>query len=121
MDFKEPHIKEQFDKAPVLLRLIAQDLEQIASFFGIQAVVTRITDPVQGESGVHLDYRALDIRDEHNGNFTYPEVLRIAIINHLNKKYPRNDGKLTCIWHSFGGAPHHFHLQISTLTKTYMV
>lgn len=120
MKFKSPHLEQQLKDAPLLLKFLAQDFGELAATLGIEPVVTRVTDPVQGESGVHTDYRAFDIRDEYNGEFTYSESQRLMILKSLNAKYFRNDGKPSVIWHSFGGGPHHFHVQIAALTKTYM-
>lgn len=119
MKFKENHMREQFEKIPVFLREIAFDFSRISRKLGIDPVITRILDPVSGESGVHTDGRAIDFRDEFNGKFTYTVDQRLALIHYINARYPRKDGKQTIIWHSFGGGPHHFHIQISTLTKTH--
>jgi hypothetical protein len=120
VEFKEPRLKEQFDAAPTLLKIAVEELAHIASRFGKTATVTRVTDAVEGESGVHLDHRAVDIRDEFGGKFTYSEKERLAILHYINARFPRNDGKETIIWHSFGGGPHHFHVQIAATTKTHM-
>jgi sulfur relay (sulfurtransferase) DsrC/TusE family protein len=113
-------MEQQLKDAPILLKVIAQDFCDICEGFGIEPVITRVTDAVEGESGVHLDHRAFDVRDEFQGEFTFSEAERLMVLKALNSKFARNDGKETVIWHSFGGGPHHFHVQIAALTKTYM-
>lgn len=113
-------MEAQLKSAPLLLKILVQDFCDLSNQYGIEPVVTRITDPVEGESGVHLDHRAADFRDEHEGEFTYSEQQRLEILGYLNSKYFRNDGKLSVIWHAFNGGPHHFHVQIAALTKAYM-
>jgi hypothetical protein len=120
VEFKDAHLKAQYDDAPTLLKHAVEDLAFLADKFGKSAVVTRVTDSVEGESGVHLDYRAVDVRDEFMGKFSFTETERLAIIHFINARYPRNDGKQTIIWHSFGGGPHHFHVQVAASTKTHM-
>lgn len=120
MEFKEPRLIDQFANAPTLLKLAVEELAFIASRFGKTVTVTRVTDAVEGESGVHLDHRAVDIRDEFNGKFLFTEKERLAILHYINARFPRNDGKETVIWHSFGGGPHHFHVQVAATTKTHM-
>ena len=120
MDFKEPRLKDQLETAPTLLKLAAEEFAALVAKFGKTAVVTRVTDPVEGESGVHLDHRAVDFRDEFDGKFLFSEKERLAILNYINARFPRNDGKDTIIWHSFDGGPHHFHVQVAAATKSHM-
>jgi hypothetical protein len=120
VEFKDAHLKDQFDAAPTLLKLAIEEIDFLAKKFGKSAIVTRVTDAVEGESGVHLDHRAVDIRDEYMGKFVFTENERLAILHYINARYPRNDGKQTIIWHSFGGGPHHFHVQVAATTKTHM-
>ena len=84
---------------------------------GITPVLTRVKDVVQGESGVHPDGRGADFRDKYLGKSLYSEDERNALISMINAMHPRSDGYKTCIWHSFGGGPEHFHLQVPPKTK----
>jgi hypothetical protein len=120
MKFKESHMQAQLKGAPLLLRFVAEDFDKLCKEMEIEPVITRVTDTVKGESGVHPDYRAFDVRDEYGGKFVFDKMQREYLVEKLNEKYKRNDGKVTVLWHSFGGGPHHFHVQIATLTKTYM-
>lgn len=121
MKFKKPEIETELANAPIFLQQFANvfDLESKA-FCGQEGIVTRVLEPVEGESGVHLDYRAVDFRDEFEGGSLYSEDQVKHLVEFMNKLYPRNDGKVTCLHHSFAGGPHHFHIQLATLTKTYM-
>jgi hypothetical protein len=120
MRFKEPHLEKQFLESSVVLQCIVKDFALFAKDqFQKEVVITRLWDKVAGESGVHTDKRACDIRDEYSGVYSFTTEQREKLLQFINEKWPRNDGKLTCIHHSFSGAPHHFHLQIPTLTKTY--
>lgn len=112
MKFKEPHMAEEYKNLPWRLRKIAEDFDRISQAFEIESVVTRVLDPVEGESGVHPAGRAVDFRDEHGGSFLYTEKQMAAIVEFLNDKYKRSDWKKVCIHHSFNGGPAHAHLQI---------
>ncbi len=113
--YKDAHLYEQFTQLPPLLKLIVWDAADYCQrLLGIDPLVTRIADPVHGESGVHLDWRALDIRDEFApGKFIFTEKNRLALLKYINTKYPRNDKFHTIMWHSVAGSTHHFHIQIS--------
>jgi len=123
MKFKKPHMKEQFDACPTKLLELCEAFNQLSLKEGIEPVVTRVTDPVEGESGVHLQHRAVDFRNEfHDGKakrWLYPIETVDHIVDTLNKKFPRKDGKPVALHHSFKNGAFHFHLQIpiSWLTK----
>lgn len=119
ISFKSNHMRAQFNRMPLFLRMIAFDFADLAEEYDKDIVITRVSDPVSGESGVHLDDRAFDVRDEHGGEHTFTEEERLAIVNHLNAKYKRNDRFKTCIHHAFGGGPEHFHVQISRDMNVY--
>lgn len=119
MKFKEEKQQEQFKLLPELLKRMASDFEMLSESLGIEPVVTRISDPVEDESGVHPDYRAIDFRDEHDGELLYSVTKRNTLVERMNEKWPREDGKLTLIWHSFRGAPNHFHLQCANDMRAY--
>ncbi len=113
MLFKSPNLKEQLEAAsPTLQKICAKFDELSQSNCGIECEITRVTDPVAGESGVHLDGRAADIRDQHEDHVLYTSEQALFMVNNINMLFPRDDGKMTCIHHSFGGGPLHFHLQV---------
>lgn len=111
--FKEPHLKEQYETRPPLLLQICADFCALARAFDIEPVVTRVTDPVAHESGVHPAGRAVDFRDVHGIMHNYSEAQIAAIVEHLNFKYKRTDGKPVIIHHAVEGSTKHFHIQIS--------
>jgi len=112
MLYKHPHLKDELENASVVLQLLAMSFELVSESLGIIPVVTRILEKVSGSSGVHEDYRAIDFRDECDGKFLYEKEDIDYILNEINSKWPRNDGKPTCIHHQFQGGPYHFHLQL---------
>ena len=113
--FKEERLQAQLLETSSLLQEMAVQFEAICrDVAGIEPTMTRVSDPVEGESGVHLDKRAFDCRDEFAPNqFLFTPSQRDEITKKMNELYPRNDGKKTCIHHSFRGAPHHFHIQVA--------
>lgn len=117
MIFKENDLSRQFLALPKKLQEISYRFIGISQQLGKEAVVTRIKDPVKGDSGVHEANRAIDFRDETLGSdgtkqFLYDPDDVNYLTSTLNNEYPRNDGKLVCIHHSFNGGMYHFHLQI---------
>ena len=116
MKFKQPQYESQFEALPEKLREICYDFEQLSVKNAVIPVVTRVTDPVHGESGVHPQHRAVDFRNQYSdgkvNRWLYPQETVQEIVETLNKKYPRTDGKLVCIHHSFAGGPFHYHVQI---------
>ncbi len=119
MKFKEEKMREQFPLLPELLKRMISDFELVSETLGVEPVITRISDPIEGESGVHPDLRAIDFRDEYEGELLYTRRAREILVLRINTKWPRNDGKLTLIWHSFRGAPNHFHLQCASDMRAY--
>lgn len=114
LKFKEAHFEQQYDSRPPRLRAICADFVELASKMGIDAVVTRVTDPVSGESGVHPAGRAVDFRDEYSpGCHLFTDEQVSVILEYLNGTYPRPDGLKVAIHHCFCGGPFHFHLQTS--------
>ena len=120
MKFKEPHMEAQLEECHPLLKLMVGDFDKLSlEISGKEAIVTRVSDSVPGESGVHPAKRAVDFRDQFQGRPTYTVDERDYILERMNKKYRRNDGKKTLIHHSFNGGPAHFHLQISAILDVY--
>lgn len=120
MNFKDIRLADQFDRMPDLLKEISYEFAFMSYALGVVPVVTRITDPVEGESGVHRDNRAIDFRDEHAGEFLYQKINVMFLLQYFNAKYARNDNFNTLIWHSFNGMPKHFHIQIPTMKEKYI-
>ena len=112
--FKLPKYEKEFYNAPPRLQEIVQEFALLARKGGIAATVTRVRDHVEGSSGVHKLNRAVDVRDEFKGEFTFPQPLRDELIEFINAKYPYGDKYKTCVWHSFDSGPHHFHFQVSS-------
>lgn len=122
MLFKSRHMRKQLDnEAHPLLKKMAEDFMLMSYEMGIEPVVTRVTDPVAGDSGVHGAGRGIDFRSEFpHGVFNYDEYQVKKIVDSLNEKYPRFDGKKTCIHHSFKeGHPFHFHIQVASRANVY--
>lgn len=128
IEFKTPREEEEFKFAPSALRTVALYFVTLSvDACGVTPVVTRIKRPVEGESGVHQDYRALDFRDEMGvgGPRLYTDDQVEFLVNAMNLQFPREDGKLVCIHHAFvnhkkadsGRAPYHFHLQIPAMWR----
>lgn len=116
MKFKSPDCEEQLKGCPQRLQDIAQVFDALSKKYNIDPVVTRVWDAVCGDSGVHEAKRAVDFRNETidslgKSHFLYTHEQVDTIVNTINERYPRADGKLVCLHHSFHGAPHHFHLQ----------
>ena len=121
MKFKTPQLKVQYKHTPAILKLIFQFFEtRSVNLFGIEPVITRLTDPFNGESGVHPANRAIDVRSEyrfHDINIkTYKEQQVQILLSLVNYRFYRTDGKKTIIHHSFNGGPHHFHIQVPYLS-----
>lgn len=120
MKFKEPKLEAELESVSVVLQQIIEDFAFDSEYvFGIEPVVTRVLDPVEGESGVHGDKRGVDLRDEHSGVCLYTKEQAASLVKWVNDKWKRNDGKVTCLHHSFNGGPLHFHFQIPISTKVY--
>lgn len=122
MKFKLPHMKAQYEVLPAKLLEVCEYFNQLSLKEGIEPTVTRVSDPVDGESGVHLLHRAVDFRNEYfDGRvkrWLYPIEVVDHITNMINTKFPRNDRKLVAIHHSFKHGPFHWHLQIPSTWLT---
>lgn len=122
MKFKSELVEHEFKNTSKLLQYMAQDMDEfVQREVGQEIIITRVLESIVGDSGVHEANRAFDVRDEFDGGRLYSEEQVKKIVQFMNESYPRNDGKPTCINHSFGGGPHHFHVQIALLTKTYEI
>ena len=120
MKFKSNEVKNEFFKTSIFLQQMGVVMDRFSQeMFGKEITITRVKEPIDGDSGVHGDNRAFDVRDEYEGQRTYSLDEVEQILDFMNTKYRRNDAKPTCINHSFHGGPHHFHVQISAYTKTY--
>lgn len=120
MKFKDLRVEAEYSSIPVLLKIIVEDFDNYSrNAFQIDPTITRVLEPICGSSGVHEDNRAVDIRQEFDGNFTFSPTQESEILLYINNKYKRNDGKPTVMVHSFGGGPYHFHIQVAVFTKAY--
>lgn len=120
MKFKEDYMQAQLTETPPLLQEMALSFESTCkSVSGIEPLVTRVSDAVQGDSGVHEAKRAFDVRDEFEGKNLFTAEHVKSIVDQMNAEYPRTDGKQTCIHHSFQGMPFHFHVQMAADMKAY--
>lgn len=120
MLFKKATLQREYDCLPLLLILVLEEFERASlEIAKIDPVITRIFEKIPGDTDVHSEMRAADIRDEIDGKFTYTADQRDYIIDRINRRFPRSDEKKTVIWHSFDKGPMHFHLQISFSTKVY--
>lgn len=119
--FKDSRLKEEFESTPLLLQLITKDLAHFCeTTFNKDVIITRVLEKIEGSSGVHEDSRAVDIRNQHDEKFFFTELEIAPMLDYLNNKYYRNDGKPTAIHHSFCGGPLHIHIQIADSVKAYM-
>jgi len=113
MIFKDPRFKAQFEGCPKALQNIATYLDaRMLIECGRPLVITRVTDPVAGESGVHPDGRAFDGRIETGDGFYIPLGKAYALRDEINARWVRDDEFQCCLIHSFNGGMIHFHCQI---------
>ncbi len=117
-NFKDPASYQEYLKAPELLKWLIGDFENQSIAQGVFPFCTRILGKIEGDTGIHALYLAVDWRLEHEGRSIYTTNQKDAILGGINGKWPRNDGKLTIIVHSFQGGPKHFHMQLPPETKT---
>lgn len=118
MKFKAPYMETQLDDCCDLLNEIAAWMDGYSLVhFGKEIVITRVSDSFAGESGVHPQKRAFDVRDEYYDGkktvFYYTEDQSTELVEAVNNAYPRNDGYETAILHSFNKGPIHIHVQVS--------
>lgn len=120
MKFKEKYMRRELFDSHTLLIQIAQDFELLSyQIAGVEPVVTRVADPVVGESGIHTMRMAFDARYTQEGNNPiYEEGDAVKIMDQINAKYERADGRKTVILH---GDPVHFHFQVSPRPKDYKI
>lgn len=117
MFFKKEYLKTEFDNAPTQLQTIICDAEKFSrDTFGKSIVITRILGSIPNDSGVHSQYRAVDLRNVYKGVPLYTESQATLFKDWLNEKYKRLDGYKTCLYHGFNGGPKHLHIQIPAKT-----
>ena len=123
MQFKSPHMADQLLASSMGLQDVVRRFREMSEDIGVDPVVTRVWDPVPGDSGVHEAHRAVDFRDHTLvpderllGRFSETAAYTAGQVRHIvetmNAEFPREDGKLVCIHHSFCGGMLHFHLQV---------
>lgn len=106
-------MRSQYAQVCSRLKKIVASFESLSLKYKVRAVITRVSDKVKGDSGVHEDLRAVDIRGTFKGKSYYTKIQVFNILRDINKLYPRSDGYKTAIYHSYGDGPAHFHLQVS--------
>ena len=116
MRFKKDSLEQEFKSRSQLLKDMAFYFEQLSLSVGVDPVVTRILEKIDGSSGVHEAGRAIDFRShyrDHTGALKklYSDQDVDRFLDLMNTKYKRNDGRKTMIHHSFNNGPLHFHLQ----------
>ncbi len=120
MKFKTPEVEAEYDSLNIFLKDMAEKCDFISrAVAGKEIIITRVLEPIDGSSGVHEKRRAFDVRNEHDGLRYYTEQQVSDILEYMNFKYPRNDGKPTAIHHSFGNGPFHIHIQIAASVLSY--
>jgi hypothetical protein len=122
MIFKEEHMKSQLERTSEFLQFMAKKADSLSQeIAGRPLVITRVTDQVQGESGVHPAGRAFDARFQSSTGCYYTRDQAERIRDEINRLFPRPDGKQSCIIHSFrkktqdgsvSVGMEHFHFQI---------
>jgi hypothetical protein len=117
MRFKENGMKDQLEQGPQKLKEVVLYFSHLSEQCGIEPVVTRVWDAVTGDSGVHEAKRGCDCRDEYTCDDgekkrLYTDEQVSDLVSAMNLAFPRADGRLVCIHHSFQGGPMHFHFQI---------
>ena len=121
MQFKDETVAYEFLHTPLLLRMMVDDFNTLSMKCGIEPMVTRVKEHIEGDSGVHEQNRAVDIRQEHPpGVLAYDFQQQNELLVFINEKYRRNDGKPSMICHRFGQGMLHFHLQIANFTNVYV-
>lgn len=120
MKFKNQVVADEFSKTSVFLQDMAEALDNYSQMkTGQEIIITRVREKIEGSSGVHEDNRAFDVRNEFEGGRLYTDDQVKDLVSYMNTVYPRNDGKVTMIHHSFQGGPFHLHVQLATLTRAY--
>lgn len=119
VNFKTPQVQKEFQEATLILQLLAEDFIKLSNHFNIVPVITRVLEDIPGATSVHPAGRAVDARDCYDGSFLYTPDQRIHIVEFINKKWYRNDGKPSIIWHKVPGSVEHFHMQVALNTMVY--
>lgn len=121
MKFKNKIAEMDYQVLPAFLKKVCDDFEINSLWYGVEPVVTRVREAVTHDSGVHEAGRAVDFRSQYSlpdgtMGWLYTPQQCEDIVYQLNLKYPREDGKPTCMHHSFEGGPFHFHVQVASGT-----
>ena len=113
MKWKDPKLIREYKDAPPRLQECAAAFEGLClTVFGVNPMVTRILEKVEGSSGVHEAGRGIDFRDEHDGKFIFEADWIGSICHVINVRFPRDDDYKVLMHHSFNDGPYHFHMQI---------
>lgn len=109
ISFKEPHFRQQLQNAAPRIRSVVNDIAGELHILGDKAIISRVTDKVKGETGVHQTGRAVDISTRQLDLKTIK-----AIVTTMNLRYPRYDGFETVMYHKAKGGVYHLHIQVPT-------
>ena len=117
--FKTDRCRADYFNCCESLRFIIDHFISLSNGLGVCPVITRISEPFDGEvSQTHMDGRACDFRNEIGvgGIHLYTPEQIYSIMTDMNKRFPRDDMKLTCIHHAantrYGRGPMHYHVQL---------
>lgn len=118
MKFKNELAESDYKILPAFLKKVCSSFERNSLWYGVEPIVTRVREAVAGDSGVHEAGRAVDFRSQHSlpdgtMGWLYTPQQCEDIVYQLNHMYARDDGKPTCMHHSFEGGPFHFHVQVA--------
>ena len=96
----EPQWQKIVQKNPLIKKIVAYYLK-----FFEEITITSIYRKKKNDTGVHEDWRAVDIRANN-----LPYNLIVDAVKQINKEFKRIDGKPTAIAHG-EGANFHVHIQ----------
>jgi hypothetical protein len=116
--FRDSRIESEFENAPLLLKMVAEDFCLLSNEYKITPVLIRVHETTCG-SPEHENGLAIDFRDEYTSGFTFSPGQQQRIIDVINDKYTRKDEKPTLQFQSSDGVPMHAHIEISKDVKIY--
>lgn len=114
--FKKIYMLDQLKECPKFLQDLVYEFAILSSdTYLVNPIITRVSDPFEGESGVHPAKRAVDFADR--GRYSKDAI--DGLLKHFNEKYKRKDGKPTLLYHVVEGSVLHFHLQVAASMEMY--
>ncbi len=82
-----------------LLRTMVQFFDELSARCGVEATVRRVLEPPSGKPNIYQAGRGVDFEDEYKGKNKYTAAQRTYILEQVNKRFPRSDGRKTIEWH----------------------